>query len=412
MPHLHQQRLANGLWLVAEEIPGAQSLAMSLLLPAGAVQEAPDHRGVAAMLGEMICRGAGALDARAHSDALDQLGVQRDVSAEGHHLHLSAVMIHSKLPEALPLLMDMVRAPRLAPAALDPSRDLALQELDALEDDPQQKVFIELRRRHFPPPFDRSALGERPDLQAMTLEDVREHWQRCFVPDGAILAFAGKLDFADLGPRIDRLLKGWQGACPEPTPSGTAPRGYSHLPAQSAQVHIGLAFDAVAETDPASMLQRAAVAVLSGGMSGRLNTEIREKRGLCYSVGARYAADRQRGVVLGYAGTTTARAQETLDVLAAELKRLAQGVGEDEFQRAIVGMKSGLVMQGESTSARAHAIAADQLVFGAPRSLDDWASRVEAITHAELNRFVRQTPPGPMTVVTIGPQSLRASHEK
>jgi predicted Zn-dependent peptidase len=155
------------------------------------------------------------------------------------------------------------------------------------------------------------------------------------------------------------------------------------------------------------MLQRAAVAVLSGGMSGRLFTEVREKRGLCYAVFSRYAADQHRGMVLAYAGTTTARAQETLDVLVGELRRLSDGVRRDEFDRAVVGMKSHLIMQGESTPARSGALAADQAVRGRPRSLDELAKEVDALDFDQLNRFVATHRPGEMTTVTIGPAALK-----
>ncbi|MEX0775681.1 MAG: pitrilysin family protein [Phycisphaeraceae bacterium] len=404
---MHQHRFDNGLWLVGEEVAGAQSLAMSMLLPAGVAAEPADQQGVAPLLAEMICRGAGELDARQHSDALDMLGVQRDTSAQTRHLSLSATMIGTKLPQALPLLLDMVRRPMLAEAALEPSRDLALQAIDALEDEPQSKVFIELRRRHYPPPFDRSSLGQREHLERITLEQVRTYHQRTFVPDGTVLGVAGRFDWAAVKELVGRLLGDWRGAQPDRQSTAGPAGGYTHLTAQSTQVHIGVAYDAVPETDPRSMLQKTAVSVLSGGMSGRLFTEVREKRGLCYSVGARYGGDKQRGAVLCYAGTTAPRAQETLDVLAKELRRLADGANEGEFHRAVVGMKSGLVMQGESTRARAGSIAADQYMYGRPRSLDELTRLVDVVTLGKLNEFVTAHRPGAMTVVTIGPEALK-----
>lgn len=409
MTPIYSHRFENGLWLLAEPVPGAQSLAMSFLTPAGLASEPAGQQGVGPLLAEMICRGAGDLDAKAHSDALDQLGVQRGTSVETHHLHLGASMIGTKINEAAPLLLDMIRRPMLAESALEPSRDLALQSLASLDDEPQHKVFIELRQRHYPPPFNRSPLGIKEDLQKATLAQVREHWRRRFTPGGSILGFAGCFEWEALRDLIGRHLGDWTGSVDEPAPQGSPERGYMHETAQTQQVHIGLAFDAVPETDPRSILQRAATAVLSGGMSGRLFTEVREKRGLCYSVYASYAGQKQRGTVLSYAGTTVPRAQETLDVLTAELRRLSQGVQPDEFQRAIVGMKSRLVMQGESTGARAHAIAGDQYLFGRPRSLDELARRVDSITLEGLNEFVRAHPPGPMTVVTIGPAPLAIS---
>ena len=171
-------------------------------------------------------------------------------------------------------------------------------------------------------------------------------------------------------------------------------------------MHIGIAYDAISELDDNSILQRVATAVLSGGMSGRLFTEVREKRGLCYSVYATYAAQKQRGAVLSYVGTTAPRAQETLDVLIGEHTRLGDGISKDEFDRAIVGMKSRLVMQGESSGARAAAIAYDQHTFGRPRTLDERRAQVDAITLEKLVEYVAQHRPGAMTIVTIGPDKL------
>lgn len=407
MSEIFQHRLANGVILLAEPVVGAQSLAMSLLSPAGVAHEPSNKLGVATVLAEMICRGTGDLDARAHSEALDQLGVQRGTAVETTRLHLGATLIGDKLRPALPLLLDMFRRPRLDKATLPPSVDLALQSLDALEDEPQQKVFVELRDRHYPEPFGRSSLGRRKDLESLTLKDVKGFWKKQVVAGGSILAFAGRFDWVALKEQVEELLGDWGGSVPEPALGKPASRGVGQQAAETTQVHIGLAYDAPPEPSEKSILQRAAAAALSGGMSGRLFTEVREKRGLVYSVYAAYAGQRDRGAMLAYAGTTAPRAQETLDVLVAELRRLSAGVEEAEFARAIVGMKSRLVMQGESTGARAHAIAADQAILGRPRTLEELAGLVESITLEKLNAYLRENPPGPMTLVTIGPTALQ-----
>jgi predicted Zn-dependent peptidase len=358
------------------------------------------------MLSEMICRGAGDLDARAHSDALDQLGVQRDTDIYTTHMSVGATMIGTKLPDALPLLADMLRSPRLEDDALEPCRDLCLQAIDALDDEPQQKVFVQLRGLHFADPFGRSLFGLREDLEAMSMADVRDFHQKAVVGEGMIIGVAGCFDWPQLRDQVGELLGDMSGSAEHPVPGNSTNYGYTHEKADTAQVHIGVAYDALPETDPDSILQRTATAVLSGGMSGRLFTEVREKRGLCYSVYASYGASKYMGVMLGYAGTTTARAQETFDVLIAELRRLSDGVSESEFQRAQVGMKSRLVMQGESTNARAYAIASDQYIYGQPRTLDVRIDEIDKVTLDQLNSFVHDHPPGEMTVVTLGPEPL------
>ncbi|MCC7147271.1 MAG: insulinase family protein [Phycisphaeraceae bacterium] len=406
MERIYQHQLCNGLTLLAEPVAGAQSLAMSFLLPAGVAMEPDGQQGVSALLAEMICRGAGDRDARAFSEALDLLGVDRGTSVETRYLRVGAAMIGSRATEALPLLLDMVRRPRLDENGLGPSRDLAIQAIEALQDEPQDRTFVCLRQQHLPQPFGRSLLGKRAHLEAIGIQEVRAYARKVFVPGKAVLALAGKFDWARLRDQVEQLLGDWRGTIADPPKQTEPPRGYLHDGADSTQVHIGVAFDAVPEPDPRSMTQRVAVAVLSGGMSGRLFTEVREKRGLCYAVFSRYAGDRERGLVLAYAGTTTARAQETLDVLVGELHRLSDGVQQDEFDRAKVGMKSTLVMQGESTSARASSLASDQTELGRPRTLTELAQEVDAVSLEKLNDFLAAHRPGAMTVVTIGPGAL------
>ena len=406
MGMIHRHRLENGLWLLAEPIASAQSLAMTMLLPAGVSHEPAGQLGVATLLSELVNRGAGKLDARGHSDALDALGVQRGTGVETMHLRLGATMIGSKRRAALPLLFDMVRSPLLQEEAMEPSTDLALQSLEALEDEPQDKALLELRQRHYPQPYGRSPMGRREDIEAMDVSAVRAFWKRSFVPDGAVLGFAGAFEWEELKGQVEELLGDWRGSVPEPVPMDKPAGGYQHIVAPSTQVHIGIAFDAPPEPDESSVLERAATAVLSGGMSGRLFTEVREKRGLCYSVYATYGGGKRLGAVFSYVGTTAPRAQETLDVLIGELRRLSDGIEQGEFDRAIVGMKSRLVMQGESTSARAHAIAYDQYTLGKARTLEQRRAQVDAVTLDALCRYVAGRRPEKMTIVTIGPEPL------
>lgn len=406
MQEIHTHQLPNGLTLVAEPMPAVRSLAMTLLTPAGVARQPEAQQGVAPMLTELIGRGAGGRSSRDFNEALDTLGVHRSAHAGNRHLRLSATLVGDNLDAALPLLLDQALAPNLDAKELEPSRDLCLQEIAALDDDPQRRAMIKLREQHFPAPLGRPSDGIAEHLQALSLDDVRAFWQGAVVPGGSILAFAGQIDWPKLRDTVASLTADWSGQADEVQPTNEPRRGYTHLDAETEQVHIGLGYDAPADPDEQSMLQRAAVSVLSGGMSSRLFTEVREKRGLCYSVYASYAGMRDRGAVLGYAGTTTPRAQETLDVFVGELRHLAQGVESDELQRALVGMKARLIMQGESTGARAGAIAADLYVHGRPRTLDELAGKVDAVTLEDVNRFVAENPVKDLTAVTIGPERL------
>ncbi|MEM6393854.1 MAG: pitrilysin family protein [Planctomycetota bacterium] len=407
MSDVFEHRLDNGLVLVAEPIAAAASVSMALMTPGGLAAQPDDQLGVAPVLAEMVTRGAGGKGAREHSEALDELGVQRGTSTGGQFLSVSASMLGEKLGEALPLLVDMLRRPNLKEASLGPSVELALQSLEALKDDPQGRAMVRLRGAHYPEPLNRSSYGRAADLEGLTLDCVRAYAAKRCVAGGSVLGVAGAFDWEQLKAMVDEVLGDWKGSA-EPVAGGDVPeRAYHHEKADTSQVHIGLAYDAPPATAEDAVLQRFAASVLSGGMAGRLFTEVREKRGLCYSVGVRYAEQRELGAVLGYAGTTVARAQETLDVFVGELARLSEGVTEAEFERAKVGLKSGLVMQGESTGARASAIAGDVYTFGAPRTLEARATEVDGVTLDAVNEYVASHRLGALTVMTVGPEELR-----
>ncbi len=399
-------QLQCGATLVVEPIPSMASAALSWLLPLGSAADPPDGDGQAALLSELIFRGAGDLDSRGHSDALDRAGLQRSSQVLTHHLRLAATMVGDRLGDALPLLAAMITAPALPAAALDPVRSLCLQSLEGLDDDPQHVVMLRLRERHQPAPFNRHGYGERSVLEGASIEDLRSAWSRRCRPASSILAVAGAVDPVDLARRLDAVLTGWSGRHEEPVEQGPSSRGRVHVSRDTAQMHIGLAYDAPRESDEHSMLERLAVGVLSGGTSARLFTEVRQKRSLCYSVGASYHAGRDRGVVSLYAGTTPQRAQETLDVCTAEIERMREGVEPPEFDRAVIGLKSHLIMQGESTGARAAAIGSDQFRIGRARSLDEIATAVDAITIDDLDRYLASRVFGEFTVASIGPVEL------
>ncbi|MDX1564953.1 MAG: pitrilysin family protein [Phycisphaeraceae bacterium] len=408
MTRIHRHRFDNGLELLIEPIEHATSCAMSWLVPAGVAHEPPGEQGVAAVLAEMLHRGAGDRGAREHSDALDELGVRRSVDPMTLYTGLSATFLGRRLGDVLPLLSDMVLRPALEQTAFEPARQLALQEIDSLDDDPQQRAMVELKQAHLGEPTGRPTMGRAEDVAKLDVDRCRSFWKNRFVPDGSILALAGNVEIDSAQKTVGRLIEAWSGKQHDTKTDSSGSVARRHLPSPSTQLHIGLAHEAAGQQDPASLQEQLAVAVLSGGMSGRLFTEVREARGLCYSVYATYWAMRQRGAVFAYAGTTAARAAETLAVMTDQLQRMAEGVEADEFERARTGLLARVVMQGESTSARAAAIASETALRGAPRTLDEWSHLIESARLEQLNRYLAERGTVSLTQLTIGPEPVDA----
>jgi len=246
-----------------------------------------------------------------------------------------------------------------------------------------------------------------PELQRLTAAALRADFARRIGPKGAILAVAGAFDWSALKDQVERAFGGWADRPPVKLAEEPAPRGAKQVIQTTNQTQIGLAFDALPESHEQAILQQVAVSVLSGGMGARLFTEIREKQGLCYSVQAGYHSFRDRAAIFGYAGTSPDRAQRTLDSFLVELQRLREGISADELNRATIGMKSRLIMQGESSGARAGAIAHDMYHRGRPRMLEEVRAQIESATLERVNAFLAAQAPPQITLVTIGPEELK-----
>lgn len=396
--------------LIVEPMSGVRSAAMCWLLPAGSAYDPADKEGMSTLWSELLLRGAGPRSSREHADAADRLGASRATELGTYTMRVGSTMLGERFLDTLPLIVDMVMRPRIEADAIEPCRDLALQSLASLKDDPQERAMLTARSRHHAPPFNRSGLGTEDGLNALSQEDLANGWSDVAKPACSIFAAAGAVDPDAIERALNDLLADWSGSTEEPKSSAQPARGYAHEEDESNQVQIILAHDAPPETAPQCVLERLAVSVLSGGMSGRLFSEVREKRGLCYSVSAGYRADRDYGVVTAYVGTTPERAQESLDVLVGELNRLNDSAGEvtpEEFKRAKVGMKSGLVFSGESTGSRAVALASDQRKLGRARSLEELAREIDAVTLEQLNAYLRTRTMGKVTIQTLGPRELK-----
>jgi predicted Zn-dependent peptidase len=266
--------------------------------------------------------------------------------------------------------------------------------------------MVELRRRCYEAPWGTPSEGTLEGVRSLAETDVRRLFERCASPRDAILGIAGKVDVPAAISLVEELFGGWK-AKPAATYI-TGPRGAArdHIPHESTQTQIGIAYDSVPYNDPGYYAAWAAVSVLSGGMSSRLFTEVREKRGLCYSVFASLNSLRDQGRVLCYAGTTVERAQETLDVTLQELMRLEAGIEFDELERCKARAKSSLIMQQESSSSRASSIARDWYHLGRVTTLAEVRSRIEELTVPILLDHIHAHPARDFTILTLGPRPL------
>ncbi|NMC21812.1 MAG: insulinase family protein [Thermogutta sp.] len=404
-------RYPNGLVLLGEPMPWAESAAFTIAVPAGSGWDPADRSGLASVTCEMCLRGAGERDNRRFISDLESLGVEWSESVSAFHIRFSGACAADVLPQALEVFADVLRRPRLPKDELENARQGLLQDILSVEDDPADLARRELRRRFFPIPFNRPNEGEADHVRAVTWAEVREHYERHFRPNGTILGVAGKFDWERLRGHVGDLLADWPSR--EPPAVVETPRSavVAHVDYPSQQTHIAVAYPSVPYDHPQYFEAVGTVGVLSGGMSARLLTEIRDKRGLCYSVHASHRVRPNMGAVLCYSGTTAERAQETLNVLLRELMRLKEGVLEEELDRLKSQYRTGLVMHQESSAARSAAVVTDWHLLGRTRPLAEIDQRVRELTTTALNRFLQENPPQSFTIVTVGPQPLEVPRD-
>jgi predicted Zn-dependent peptidase len=398
--------LKNGMVLLGEPMEAVESVAFGFMLPAGAVHLPDGCCGAGNVIADWIFRGAGDKNSRQLSDAIDGLGLVRGRSVGSSNIAIGAALEAGNLAEALDLYADIILKPSLKDDQFELARQLAIDDVLSLDDDPRHKVMLKLREQFYPSPLGRSTIGDIVELKALTAQISGQIIKDKFNLSQTIFSVAGKYDFDAVCRQIGRLFESEPKEGDESATLGQRQGKYTHIDNDGAQVHIALMTETVKPTDEDYYNARIAISVLSGGMSARLFTEVREKRGLCYAIGARYHGLKQAAGIMCYAGTTPDKAQDTLDCVIGEFIRLGEGITEDEIARAKVGLKSSLILQSESSSSRAGAIGSDYYILGRIRSLDEIKGKIEATSVDSVLAFLRTNPFGEFTVVTIGPKQV------
>ena len=399
--------LQNGMVVLGEPMADVASAAFNFLVPAGASTLPCGCCGASNLITDWVFRGAGERDSRQLIEALDGLGLHRSSNAMSSHIAFGAAMEASSLGEAIGLYADIILRATLDEKQFALSKELTLSDIIGLADDPRSKVMQILYEQFYPDPFGRPAMGKLEEVQSLTPAKTAAILKERFNMSETIFSVAGKYDFDKVCQRIEELFGADQAGYNIKPEAGKTGENYTHIQHDGAQVHIGLMTGTVPVASEYYYDAMAAVSILSGGMSSRLFTEVREKRGLCYAVGANYNTQKNFAGISCYAGTTPEKAQETVDVIMSEFNRLSKDISEDEAQRAKVGLKSSLIMQSESSSARAGGIARDHYLLGRVRSIEEIKEKIQRISVKSIMEFLNKNRFEDYTVVSIGPKEIK-----
>lgn len=409
---IHQ--FENGLVLLYEEMAWSESFAIGLSVPSGSVWEPKELAGLANMTCEMTNRGAGQYDNRSFLEEFENIGVRSSEGASKLYTYFGATGLCDNWERALELLALQIREPQLSEDELEACKQIQIQEIVAEEDDPDRKVSVAFNSIFLPNPLGRRTVGTIENIEQMTIDDIRQFHDQAYRPNGAVVAVAGRVPWEKFRDKIERLFGDWQEKNVQRAELEESDQSMLHIPSNNAQTMIRVGYRDVPCKDPNYIRSLGGVKILSGGMSSRLFTEVREKRGLCYSVSASHQTVDDLGFVVCRCGTTAESAQQSLDVIVNEIERLGtESIAESELECVKIRLKSSLVMQRESTSRRVGAMMADWYDFQKIHQLEELLGKIDALTCESIESYYAEKAGSRRTrLATLGPQPLELPAEK
>lgn len=402
------RRLSCGIEYAALPLAGRRTVAIDIRVLSGMADEPADRLGLAHLVNETIDKGTQKRSGQELTDAFDAIGAQRS-SFVGRE---ATVFRCNCLPEfaeqALLLHVEMLRTPTFSEEACGVAIELAGQELKALEDEPDELSRRLMARRAYGTVLGRHALGERETLGRIGRSDIAEHWRSQFAAARMVVTVGGAVDADGMAAAIDERFAGFGDGSSDGrgafAVSGSP--GRWHHDKELEQEYILMCWAGVPMTHDDQPIENVALSVLGGGMSSRLFTEVREKQGLVYWVGAWSEHPRGAGMVFMGASTTPERCDQTYATLLREVDRMADDLTEDELERAKVGITAKQQTHGDLTTARVGELSADLFHFGRPVRHAEKTERVLAVTTKDVKRYLKEHPRDQLCVVTLGPRAL------
>ena len=404
--HYRRSILPNGLRVISEHMPGIRSIAVGCWVDTGTRDENPNEAGASHFLEHLLFKGSERLSGREISERFDAMGAESNAFTSKDHTCFWAKLLDEDLFEGLDLLAEMLQRPAFRPQDIESERQVVIEEINMSEDDPSDLAHEEFTRAVFAGhPLEAPVLGTRESIRAMTRDDLSGYWKRRYGVGSTVIALAGSVDHDSAVSMIDELFGDWSGDPVEHEYAPLEPKPRVRVVTRpTEQAHIVLGGAGLDRADERRWSFEVLNHVLGGGMSSRLFTEIREERGLAYSVYSFRLAYADAGAWGVYVGTTPDRAVTVLELIRNEIDKLVQdGITPAELERARGSIRGGLALAMEDSSSRMVRLGRDELV-GAPHlSVDERIAKIEEVTADDVLTVARTVLTGPKAIGAVGP---------
>ncbi len=408
MADLVHDVLPCGIEYGVAPLPRRHVVSFQIRVLAGSCSEPADRLGLARLIAETLDKGTQKRTGRELSDALDAIGASYHTGAGRETTTCACTVLPEHFERAVALHAEFLRTPTFPEDAFTVSVELARQELIGLEDDAQGLTDKVISRRAYGSLLGRHPLGEPETLDRITRDDLENHWRSHFRAGRMIVTVGGAVEPGHVANVFQDQFDGFGSADADGRagfPVEFSP-GTVHHHKDLQQEQIGICWPGVEATHDDFPTQQVMLGVLSGGMSARLFTELREKQGLVYWVSAWNETPRGAGMLFLGASTTADRCDRTYATLLREVERLADDIKQDELERAITGILTSQETRGDTTQARCGELANDLFFFGRPRSDEEKAAKIKAVTIDRVRKYLADYPRDRLCVVTLGPRPL------
>lgn len=375
-------KLPSGLTVVTDTMAHLETAALGVWTGVGGRDEKPDEHGMSHLLEHMAFKGTTTRTSREIAEEIEAVGGDLNAATSTETTAYYARVLKADVPLALDVLSDILANPSFDAEELEREKSVIEQEIGAAQDTPDDVIFEHLSEMCYPDqPMGRSLLGTPQTLAGFNRDNLQGYLSRHYRGPEMVVAAAGAVDHKRVVAEAEQRFASFD-ATPAPKPAAAmfGKGGTRVIHRDLEQAHLTLALEGVPQSDLSLFSLQVFTNILGGGMSSRLFQEVREKRGLCYSIYTFHAAYSDTGFFGLYTGTDPSDAPEMVEVIVDEMNNAVETLTEAEIARSKAQMKAGLLMGLESCSTRAEQMARHILAYGRPLTTDELVARIDAVS--------------------------------
>lgn len=405
-PGIKRTELASGVRVITERMPEARSVSVGMWFRVGSRDEPTGLAGASHFLEHLLFKGTEERSARSIAMAVDAVGGEMNAYTSREHTAYYLRLPVAELEPGLALLADVVSQPAFRSHELDAEREVIVEEILMSEDTPDDLVLTALYESLYPGhPLGRETLGTRASVEAMTRDDVAAFHQEWYRPANLVIAAAGDLAHDRVLAAVDGLFgTGERGAAPVRTAPGADVEPLVVIDRPTEQSHIAVGWRALPVDDDDRYPLWVANHVLGGGMSSRLFQEIREERGLAYTVFSSPSSYSDVGSLVIYTGTTPSRLAELLETIDSVIAGLVRdGITDEEHAVALGYLEGSMLLGLEDSGSRMARLGSGLTTRDEVISVDEHVRRIRAVTPGDVSRVLHRVFDAGRAVAALGP---------